>query len=149
VNVDFSMEASGAKIEGRHGLEIDDPLAALRSGLIAQQSLRSAVCPRWLRLFLAVKNSLEQERCSVVSCVERRDGMDSRSDRRRPPPPQSLTAGPVQAIARTATICHQPKICTDSQLIRLTLLSFNSRILTIRLQGVIGWEWHRGQADAA
>ena len=42
-----------------------------------------------------------------------------------------------------------PKICTDSQLIRLTLLSFNSRILTIRLQGVIGWEWHRGQADAA
>jgi len=27
-----------------------------------------------------------------------------------------------------------PKICTDSQLIRLTLLPFNSRILTIRLQ---------------
>ena len=40
-----------------------------------------------------------------------------------------------------------PKICTDSQLIRLTLLPFNSRILAIRLQGVIGWEWHRGQAD--
>jgi hypothetical protein len=38
-----------------------------------------------------------------------------------------------------------PKICTDSKLIRLTLLPFNSRILAIRLQGVIGWEWHRAK----